>query len=255
MSQWTYGQRGKGNSVKDGIIFGNVTAQGKSLAYARISLYKQEDSSQVNGLITDSKGKFEFNKLKYGTYFLKISFIGFNTSEVADIVLNSSISMIKMPDIELSASAEQLTEVEITSNSAVLEYQIDKKVLNVGKQITAASGTAADVLQNVPSVQVDITGEVTLRGSSGFMVFIDGRPSVLGGSDALNQIPASTIDKIEIITNPSAKYDPDGTSGIINVITKKNLLEGFSGVVNGNIGLDDKYGGDVLFYFRKNKIK
>ena len=109
---------------------------------------------------------------------------------------------------------------------------MDKKVINVEQDINAAGGTAVDVLENTPSVQVDIEGNVTLRGSSSFTVFIDGRPSALSGSDALQQIPASALQNIEIITNPSAKYDPDGMAGIINLVTKKNALTGFDGIVN-----------------------
>jgi outer membrane cobalamin receptor len=144
--------------------------------------------------------------------------------------------------------------VVVDGSSPRIDYKIDKKVINVGKQITSISGTAVDVLENVPSVKVDIEGNVSLRGSSGFQVLIDGRPSVLDANDALQQIPASTIDNIEIITNPSAKFDPDGTAGIINIITKKNKLNGFSGIVNANIGLDEKYGGDFLLNFKKRNL-
>ncbi len=224
------------------------------LPFASVSLYRVKDSSLVNGVIADDNGKFEFNEIKYGRYYLSITFVGFEPLTVKDIQINSSHHIVKLQNLNLTQDIKALNEVEVTSSAPALDYQIDKKVVNVDKQITATSGSAVDVLANVPSVQVDVTGEVTLRGSSGFMVFIDGKPSVLSGSEALNQIPASTIDKIELITNPSAKYDPDGTSGIINIVTKKNMLEGFSGVVNGNIGIDDKYGGDFLFYYRKKKF-
>ncbi|MFC1800228.1 TonB-dependent receptor domain-containing protein, partial [Candidatus Eisenbacteria bacterium] len=130
-------------------------------------------------------------------------------------------------------------------------FEIDKKVINVGKQLTAASGTAVDVLENVPSVTVDIEGNVTLRGSSSFTVLLDGRPTLLEPSEVLEQIPASTIETIEIITNPSARYDPDGVTGIINVVSKKQKMSGISGVVNLNAGLNEKYGGDFLFNYRR----
>ena len=239
---------------KPGSIYGSVADDNQAMPFASVSLYRAKDSSLVSGIITDDRGKFEFQNLAYGNYYLKISFVGFKSKDVGPIEVSQTSTLIKIPDVTLEVSAENLNTVEVSSNLPSLEYKIDRKIVNVSKQLTATSGTAVDVLQNVPSVQVDITGEVSLRGSSGFMVFIDGRPSALSGSDALNQIPASTIDRIELITNPSAKYDPDGTSGIINVITKKNMLLGFSGVVNGNIGLDDKYGGDFLLYYRKKKI-
>lgn len=247
-------QKPQVNKGGDGIVHGNIISEGQVLPFATVSLYKNSDSSLVTGIITDEKGRFELTDLPVGKYYLNVSFIGFKTGTFNNIEISASNSIVKIQNFEIKPDIQSLNEVEITSNLPAIDYQIDKKVVNVDKQITATSGSAVDVLQNVPSVQVSATGDVTLRGSSGFMVFIDGRPSVLSGSEALNQIPASSIDKIELITNPSAKYDPDGTSGIINIITKKNSLEGFSGVVNGNIGWDDKYGADFLLYFRKKSI-
>jgi outer membrane receptor protein involved in Fe transport len=123
----------------------------------------------------------------------------------------------------------------------------------VDQQLQAQGGTAVDVLERIPSIKTDLDGNVELRGSSSFMVLIDGKPSILTGSDALNQIPASTIDKIEIITNPSAKYDPDGTAGIINIITRKNSLKGLSGIVNLSGGTSPDYSGSVLLNYRTKK--
>ncbi|MEQ8323314.1 MAG: TonB-dependent receptor [Vicingaceae bacterium] len=255
---WTsqlFGQRKTGiQKPGDGAIYGSIQSQGGALPFASVSLFNSLDSSLVNGVISDEKGKFQFEELNKGMYFLKISFVGYEVKDIANLKIGLNSNLLKIPEIELISTSENLEAVEISSNLPAMEYKIDRKVVNVDKQITATSGTAVDVLQNVPSVQVGITGDVRLRGSSGFMVFIDGRPSILTGSDALNQIPASTIDKIELITNPSAKFDPDGTSGIINIITKKNKMDGFSGVLNGNVGWDDKYGGDALFYYRKSKL-
>ncbi|MBZ0198839.1 MAG: TonB-dependent receptor, partial [Ignavibacteriaceae bacterium] len=134
-------------------------------------------------------------------------------------------------------------------------YQIDKKVVDVSQMATVVSGNAADVLENIPSVTVDIEGNVSLRGSGSFTVLLDGRPSIIDAQDILQQIPASSIDKIEIITNPSAKYDPEGTAGIINILMKKNQNLGLSGVINANAGLDDKYGGDFIFEYKTPSIK
>ena len=131
-----------------------------------------------------------------------------------------------------------------------MEYRIDKKVINVSQQHTAISGTAVDVLENVPSVTVDIEGNVSLRGSSNFTVLIEGRPTILDANEALEQIPASAIENIEIVTNPSAKYDPDGTSGIINIVMKKNKLVGSSGIVNMNGGMESRRGIDFLYSYR-----
>jgi outer membrane receptor protein involved in Fe transport len=142
----------------------------------------------------------------------------------------------------------------VVADKAAVEYKLDKKVVNVSQVISAAGGSAANVLENTPSVQVDIEGNVTLRGSGNFTVLIDGRPSVLSGSDALRQIPASSLENIEIITNPSAKYEPDGSAGIINLVMKKNSMNGLSGIINGTIGTGDKYRGDFLLNYRTEKF-
>jgi len=135
-----------------------------------------------------------------------------------------------------------------------VEYKIDKKIVNVSQDILGAGGSAVSVLENIPSVQVDIEGNVSLRGTENFQVLVDGRPSVIQGSDALQQIPASTIDQIEIITNPSAKYDPDGVGGIINVILKKQKQPGINGVVNASIGSGNKYSTDFLLNYRTKHV-
>ena len=155
--------------------------------------------------------------------------------------------------IGLSASREQIGTVDVVAERNRVEYKIDKKVINVSNDINAAGGSAVTVLENTPSVEVDIDGNVSLRGSSSFTVLIDGRPSVLSGSDALKQIPSSAIQNIEIITNPSVKYDPDGMAGIINVVMKRNVLSGVNGIVNVNLGTGDKYGTDMMLNYKTKK--
>jgi outer membrane receptor protein involved in Fe transport len=154
-------------------------------------------------------------------------------------------------DIPIHAATIALGEVEVAADRAPVEYQIDKKVVNVDQQLTAASGTAVDALQNVPSVTVELDGTVRLRGSGSFTVLIDGRPTVLDPSDALQQIPVGAIENIEIITNPSARYDPEGIAGIINVIMKKERRSGSGGMINVNAGLKDKYGADAMVTFTR----
>ncbi|NIR48139.1 TonB-dependent receptor [candidate division KSB1 bacterium] len=153
----------------------------------------------------------------------------------------------------LTPSILDMESVTVEEERAAVSYAIDKKVISVSQMQTAISGTASDVLENVPSITVDIEGNVSLRGSSNFAVLIDGRPTILEASDALEQIPASSIKDIEIITNPSAKYDPEGTSGIINIIMKKNMNTGRAGLINLNGGIDDRYGGDILFENKTEK--
>lgn len=147
----------------------------------------------------------------------------------------------------------EMETVDYVVQQSPVEYQIDKKIVRVAKQATAASGTAVDVLENVPSVSVDIEGNVSLRGSENFRVLIDGRPSVLDASDALEQVPASTIENIEIITNPSAKYDPEGTSGIINIVMKKQQRALTSGLVSLSAGSRGETNGDGQLSVRNGK--
>ena len=224
------------------------------IEYANVLIYNQRDSSQVTGTITDSEGNFLLTRVRPGNFYMEVSFMGYHTHTVDKIEISPDKKEINLGTISLKQVVIQLEGIESVTEKPALEYKIDKKVVNVEKHYTATSGTAVDVLENVPSVTVDIEGNVQLRGSSNFTVLIDGRPTILEPNDALQQIPASTIENIEIITNPSAKYDPDGTTGIINIVMKKNNeLRGTSGIVNLNVGDDDKYGGDFLFNYKRKK--
>lgn len=236
-----------------GTIGGRVldSAINKPIEYTNIVLYSARDSAQVSGTITDANGRFLLMGVRPGRYYIEFSFMGYQTKRVEDVEIRPPSMEMNLGDITLDRTAIDLDEVSVSYEKPFIEYKIDKKVINVSQEMTAASGTAVDVLESVPSVTVDIEGNVQLRGSGNFTVLIDGRPSVLESSDALQQIPASAIDNIEIITNPSAKYEPDGMSGIINVIMKKNQMRGVGGVVNLNSGWDEKYGGELLLTYRK----
>jgi outer membrane cobalamin receptor len=223
------------------------------LEYANIILHNQKDSLQVNGTITNKNGIFNISVKRPGKYYLDIYFMGYEKKRIDDISINPQNNEIKLGAIPLKKAIFTSEGIEIEAQRPAVSYQIDKKVINVSEQFTAISGTAVDVLENVPSVTVDIEGNVALRGSENFIVLIDGRPTILEPSEALQQIPASIIENIEIITNPSARYDPDGNAGIINVIMKKNTGQGISGVVNINGGLKNKYGGDFLYQYRYNR--
>ena len=236
----------------NGLIAGRVLDSGvrEPIEYANIVLYRQRDSLQVTGTITNREGNFRLTGIRPGLYYLEISFIGYHTNTIDNVEINAEAPQANIGDILLEQTILGMEGTEVVAERPALSYQIDKKVINVSRQTTAQSGTAVDVLENVPSVTVDIEGNVSLRGSENFVVLIDSRPTVLEPADALQQIPASTIESIEIITNPSAKYDPDGISGIINVIMKKKSLQGISGIANLNLGLDEKYGGDFLLSYR-----
>lgn len=243
------------NKLNGGNVSGKVFDNDSkhSIEYANIVLLSVKDSSLVNGTITDENGQFNLTGIPSGKYLLEVRFIGYK-SKMFNIEITSSIKSIELGDIYISPSALELNDVVVQGERSPVSYQIDKKVIDVDKIQTVTSGNAADVLQNVPSVTVDIEGNVSLRGSQNFTVLIDGRPSIISAQDALQQIPASSIQNIEIITNPSAKYDPEGTAGIINIILKKNENLGLSGVINANAGINDKYGGNFLFQYKTPSI-
>lgn len=225
-----------------------------AVEYATVSVFQMSDSSLINGTITNAKGEFELKKLKPGKYYVEVSFIGYNKKTIRNIPITRNHKTADLKKIFLSQASEALGEVMVSAERLPVQYQIDKKVIPVSRQLTTASGNAVDVLESVPSINVDIEGNVSLRGSSSFTVLVDGRPSILEAADILTQMPASVIDNIEIITNPSAKYDPEGSSGIVNIITKKGKLKGTSGVVNLNLGNYSNYGADFLVNMRKDKF-
>jgi outer membrane receptor protein involved in Fe transport len=220
--------------------------------YAYVILYKSDDSTQVTGTITSNEGHFQFSKVMPGKYYIEIQFMGYQVSKISDIQINRNNRNINLGVIELEKSILETESIDIVAEKPAVTFKIDKKIINVDQQQTAASGTAVDVLENIPSVTVDIEGNVSLRGSESFVVLIDNIPSILEPNEILQQIPATTIENIEIITNPSAKYDPDGTSGIINIIMKKSKSAGINGIANLNVGLNEKYGADFLIYYRLN---
>ena len=252
----SYGQHKKNNISKDGIITGKIIDAdiNKPIEYTNIVLYKVGDSSMVTGTISDSNGSFEIAELNYGQYYIEANFIGYHKKTVSNIRINPRKKIFNIGILKLKQASDNIDNIDIVADRVHVEYKIDKKIVNVSQDINAVSGSAVDVLENVPSVSVDIDGNVSLRGSSKFTVLIDGRPSVIQGADALEQIPASTIKNIEIITNPSAKYDPDGMAGILNIITKKNMLNGLSGIVNASIGNNNKYKTDMLLSYRTSKF-
>ncbi len=237
----------------DGLIRGRVLDAdlNEPIEYANIVLYLQRDSTQVTGTITNREGNFQLTGIRPGSYYVEISFIGYHTDTIDDVEITPGTPEASVGDVYLQQTILGVQGTEVVADRPALAFQIDKKVINVSRQTTTTSGTAVDILENVPSVTVDIEGNVSLRGSENFTVLIDGRPTVLESNEALQQIPASTIESIEIITNPSAKYDPDGISGIINVIMKKKNLRGTSGIANLNLGLDEKYGGDFLLSYQR----
>ena len=251
-----YAQERLSGRMPPGTVVGRVVDAelGTPLEYANVVLYEKDSKNQVTGAMTDSAGVFRLFGVKPGQYTLEVSFMGYYPREIDTIEVSDDPGLVRAGVIQLERAVLMMDGVEVTSDKPAVEYKIDKKVINVSKDFTAISGTAVDVLQNAPSVTVDIEGNVSLRGSTNFTLLIDGRPTVLEPNDALLQIPASNIEQIELITNPSAKYDPSGIAGIINIIMKKQKAQGTNGIANLNIGLDDKYGADFLVNHRTEKL-
>ncbi|MFA6402202.1 MAG: TonB-dependent receptor [Salinivirgaceae bacterium] len=242
-------------TVKKGDIIGMVieNGTGHAVEYATIALYDNTTQKLVTGGISDSEGFFRLKGNAIGTYYLTLTFMGYKTKSIENITILAETKEVDLGKIVIESNSKELEAVNVTADQSSVQYKIDKKVVNVSQMLTAKSGTAVDILENVPSVKVDIEGNVSLRGSTSFTVLIDGRPTVLDPSDALSQIPAGAIENIEIITNPSAKYEPDGTAGIINIVTKKNKLNGVTGIMNANLGKDEKYGADFTVDSRYEK--
>ena len=239
-----------GKGKINGIVTDSIS--GQKIEYAGVAIYKTEDSKLISGIITDSKGRFEIKQIPDGKYYLLVQFMGFTTKRIDNIEINKDRKNIQLGNIILIPSSKLLNEVNITSEKRQIEYKLDKKIINANSQLASSSGTAVDLLKNAPSVSVDNEDNVTIRGNSGFQVFINGKPSALKGSDALKQIPAASIDNIEIITNPSASQDAEGTAGIINIITKKNSFNGSGALVNISGGTD-RYNTDInLSHQQKN---
>lgn len=252
---WTGPTAGQdARALNDVTIVGRIvdTDRGAPIEYANIVLHRLSDSTMAQGTVSDPQGRFAMGNVPVGRYYLAIHFIGYEDAFVHDINIRRDGGVTDLGDIRLTLTPIEMDEVEVAADRAPVVYELDKKVINVDRQLTATSGTAVDVLQNVPSVTVDLDGTVRLRGSGSFTVLIDGRPSPLEGSEALAQIPSSAIENIEIITNPSARYNPEGMSGIINVIMKKDRRQGNSGMVNLSAGWDDKYGSEGLYTLRQD---
>lgn len=236
-----------GPAFKSGQISGTITDHNShAIEYANIGLY-DDDENLVSGAISKSDGSFVIDGLSMGQYVLKVMFVGFEPYESSLLQITNDDPMIDVQTIILEPRTEEIDEVEVLGQRKPVVYKLDKKVVDAAAYPNASGGTAVDILENVPSVTVDLEGNVSLRGSADFTVFINGKPSMFQGADALEQIPAGQIDNIEIITNPSARYDAEGTAGIINIILKKETANGITGLVNVNGSTTGSYGADFLF--------
>ena len=242
------------NFKDKGIIFGTVvdSLTKQEMQYATITIMKQMDSSVVSGTITDKKGNFKIENLSPENYLCKVSFIGYEKTFIRNINMTKENPIINLGKIVLLPAEEMKSEVLVTAEKDPISYQVDKKIINVGQILGSKGGNVLEILKQIPSINVDIDGNVTMRGSGNFQVLVDGRPTLMSASDIFRQIPSEMIESIEIITNPSAKYDPDGTSGIINIIMVKEKNLGYNGMVSTSLGTRDKYNGSVQMNIRNS---
>ncbi|HYG49247.1 MAG TPA: carboxypeptidase regulatory-like domain-containing protein, partial [Flavobacteriales bacterium] len=246
-----------GNQVfnSEGTVSGSIidSVSQQPIEYAAVSVISVKDSVVAGGMVTDENGSFKIEKLKPGAYVLRVKYIGYNEKLITDIVLSQASLFRNFDKIAISQATQSLSEVEITHYTEVMEANLDKRVINVEKDLTSVGGTALDVMKNVPSVQVDVDNTISLRGNSSVRILIDGRLTTMDAATLLQQIPASMVKQVEVITNPSAKYDPDGVSGIINIITKKEKKPGYNGIVSGGIGTGSTKPGGGMENFAVNK--
>jgi len=221
-----------------GKITGKITDAATKLPvdYATISLLKQGTTTPINGVISDPKGGFTIDHIPNGEYVINIDFIGYKRNTIEHIIISNTVHTIALGSLALAPVQNQLKSVEVVGKTPIVENKIDKLVYNAANDLTSQGGVALDVLKKVPMVSVDIDGNVELQGDANIRFLINGKPSSIFGAsltDALQSIPASQIKSIEVITSPGAKYDANGTGGIINIILKDSKIQG----VNGNVNL------------------
>jgi outer membrane receptor protein involved in Fe transport len=248
------GGSGQGDmSNFSGTVRGRVidASSGVPVEYANIVFYRLRDSSLVTGGVTDLKGDFELQKVPGGRYYVEVMFIGYQKLRIDNVMVTPRQPEVAMGEIKLASTSENLEAVVVTGDKKMIQHNLDKKVYNVGKDVTAEGGTALEIMQNIPSVEVDMEGNVSLRGSQNVTILVDGRPSTFS---SIEEIPANIIESVEVVTNPSARYDPDGLSGLINIVLKKKRDPGYHGMAMINAGTGDKYNASLNFNYRQNKF-
>ena len=237
-----------------GTVIDSITK--KPMDYTTVGLYRSGGKSPITGVVTDEKGNFKLDNIKPGSYKLVISFIGYPSKTIDPVTTTASKPDNKMGAVLLAPGAHALAQVNVVGQAPLIENKIDKIVYNAEKDLTAAGGNATDVLQKVPLVAVDINGNVSVRGDANVRVLINGKPSGATSanlSDVLKTIPADQIKSIEVVTSPSAKYDAEGSGGIINIITKQKNISGISGSVSGGVGTRQN-NGNVNLNYNKNRF-
>ncbi|AYQ31037.1 TonB-dependent receptor domain-containing protein [Runella sp. SP2] len=223
----------KGNGRISGIVVDS--ASGKPVEYATVAIFDSKSGKPIDGTVTDVKGAFLLKSVPDGDFKFVVSFIGYKNAEIAKLTIGKGKKEQNLGNVNLPPDVRTLTEVTVKGEKALIEDKVDRLVYNAERDISNAGGDAGDVLRKVPMLSVDLDGNVSMRGSQNIRVLINGKPSTIVANsvaDALKMIPSDQIKTIEVITSPSAKYDAEGSAGIINIITKKNNLQGITGSVD-----------------------
>ena len=229
---------------------------GAPLGYATVALYSKADSAFANGTITDDNGAFTL-EVKPGVYFAKIEFLAYSPLYLNDINVPNGAAPVSLGDVVLQPNSAMLSEVVVQADKSSMQMSLDKKIFNVGKDLGNAGGNAADILSNIPSVSVDVDGKVSLRGTDNVKILIDGKPSGLvsfKGADGLRQLQGNLIDRVEVITNASARYEAEGSGGIINIVLKKERTQGLNGAIDLITGYPTNFGTALNMNYRKNSL-
>ncbi|WP_136480326.1 outer membrane beta-barrel protein [Cognatitamlana onchidii] len=247
-------------------IIGKILEENSNqpLEYATVALYKSSDKSLISGVITLKDGSFKMEDINKGTYYLEASFLGYHSKTLSSIIVAKKNTPVDLGNIFLTINNDELNEVVINAKTSTVINKIDRQVFNAKAFQNTQGGSATDVISNLPSVSINSQGAINVRGDDGFVLLINGKPIQGSPSDFLNQIPANAIQRVEMITAPSAKYDPEGQSGLLNIITKKGAINGSFAQINTNLGFpsiedyDNKepthrYGIDGIYNIKKDK--
>ena len=241
-------------------VHGTVLDQDEQapLPFASVVLISARDSSVLAGVMSDDQGRFDMTEVEVGRVWLEVRFPGYETTRLGPQLLSPrppGLLNWQVGTVAIKADITALEEAVVVEQASVMEMRVDRKIFHVGSDLTSRGSNTTELLENIPSVAVDIDGNITLRGSSGVQILIDGRPSGLAGGAReafLESRPASAVERVELITNPSARFDPDGTAGILNIVLKKNRLEGFSGQVQATYGTGDNHDANASLNYRNS---
>lgn len=230
---------------------------GLPLEFATVALYDMEKQQMIAGCTTDTEGRFRLTAIPAGTYYVEGSFVGYRPVR-SKVLTVFAMKPVDAGTLYIEDAGEALEEVVVEGRKSTFVAKLDRKVFNVGQDLMSNAGSAGDLMQNIPSIEVDMDGVVSLRGNENVTILVNGKPSAMMSAktrgDALNQLSANSIERIEVITNPSAEYKPDGVSGIINIVLKKDAKFGLNGTFNASLGSYGRHNAGVNLNYGMGKV-